>query len=188
MTAHLFSPIRIGGLDFPNRIAVAPMCQYSADDGSATDWHLQHWMMLAMSGAGMVTVETTDVERRGRITPRLPRALFRRTTRPPRTARSTRRGASRRAGTQVRRPARACRPQGLVPAALGGRRAARGRTRIRGRRVGPRRLPFADGWHVPHALDEDGIARLVEQFVAAARAGASASASTSSSSTARTAI
>ena len=67
MTATLFSPIRIGALEFPNRIAVAPMCQYSADDGSATDWHLQHWMMLAMTGAGMVTVEMTDVERRGRI-------------------------------------------------------------------------------------------------------------------------
>ena len=67
MTATLFSPIRIGNLDIPNRIAVAPMCQYSADDGSATDWHLQHWMTLAMSGAGMVTVEMTDVERRGRI-------------------------------------------------------------------------------------------------------------------------
>ena len=64
----LFSPIELGGMHFPNRIAVAPMCQYSADDGSATDWHLQHWMNLAMSGAGMVTVEATDVERRGRIT------------------------------------------------------------------------------------------------------------------------
>ncbi len=68
MSNGLFSPISLGGLDFPNRIAVAPMCQYSADDGSATDWHLQHWMNLGMSGAGMVTVEMTDVERRGRIT------------------------------------------------------------------------------------------------------------------------
>ncbi|MBD0414666.1 NADH:flavin oxidoreductase/NADH oxidase [Oryzicola mucosus] len=67
MTAKLFSPITLGGLEFPNRIAVAPMCQYSADDGSATDWHLYHWMNLAMSGAGMITVEMTDVERRGRI-------------------------------------------------------------------------------------------------------------------------
>ena len=64
----LFSPITLDGLTFPNRIAVAPMCQYSADDGSATDWHLQHWMTLAMSGAGMVTIEATAVERRGRIT------------------------------------------------------------------------------------------------------------------------
>jgi 2,4-dienoyl-CoA reductase-like NADH-dependent reductase (Old Yellow Enzyme family) len=67
MTASLFSPLDLGGLALPNRIAVAPMCQYSADDGSATDWHLQHWMTLAMTGAGMVTVEMTDVERRGRI-------------------------------------------------------------------------------------------------------------------------
>ena len=62
MTATLFSPITIGHLDLPNRIAVAPMCQYSDDDGSATDRHLQHWMTLAMSGAGMVTVEMTDVD------------------------------------------------------------------------------------------------------------------------------
>ena len=67
MSDHLFSPIQLGTLDLPNRIAVAPMCQYSADDGCASDWHLQHWMNLAMSGAGMVTVEMTDVERRGRI-------------------------------------------------------------------------------------------------------------------------
>ena len=63
MTSRLFSPIEIGGMQFPNRIAVSPMCQYSADDGSATDWHLQHWMTLAMSGAGMVTMEATGVER-----------------------------------------------------------------------------------------------------------------------------
>ncbi len=67
MTPSLFQPITLDGLTFPNRIAVAPMCQYSAEDGSASDWHLHHWMNLAMSGAGMVTVEMTDVERRGRI-------------------------------------------------------------------------------------------------------------------------
>lgn len=67
MTSHLFTPITVGQFTLPNRIAVAPMCQYSADDGSATDWHLYHWMNLAMSGASMVTFEMTDVERRGRI-------------------------------------------------------------------------------------------------------------------------
>ena len=68
MTSRLFSPIEIGGMQFHNRIAVSPMCQYSADDGSATDWHLQHWMMLAMSGAAMITIEATGVTRAGRIT------------------------------------------------------------------------------------------------------------------------
>src|SRR4029078_7119356 len=67
MTTSLFQPITLDGLTFQNRIAVAPMCQYSADDGSATDWHLYHWMNLAMSGAGMINIEMTDVERRGRI-------------------------------------------------------------------------------------------------------------------------
>jgi len=67
MSSALFSAIEVGGMTFKNRIAVAPMCQYSADDGSATDWHLQHWMMLAMSGAGMITIEATAVERHGRI-------------------------------------------------------------------------------------------------------------------------
>lgn len=64
----LFSPLRLGPIDLPNRLAVAPMCQYSADDGSATDWHLQHLATLAMSGAGLVVVEATGVERHGRIT------------------------------------------------------------------------------------------------------------------------
>jgi 2,4-dienoyl-CoA reductase-like NADH-dependent reductase (Old Yellow Enzyme family) len=66
--SKLFSPIRLAGQDFPNRIVVAPMCQYSADDGSANEWHLQNLMNLGMSGAGLVMVEATAVERLGRIT------------------------------------------------------------------------------------------------------------------------
>lgn len=66
---HLFSPLELGPITLPNRIAVAPMCQYSAEDGDATDWHLQHLMQLAMTGAGLVVVEATAVERLGRITP-----------------------------------------------------------------------------------------------------------------------
>ncbi|HZT50112.1 MAG TPA: oxidoreductase, partial [Hyphomicrobiaceae bacterium] len=52
----LFSPLAIGPVTLPNRIAVAPMCQYSAADGCATDWHLQHLMQLAIARAGMVVV------------------------------------------------------------------------------------------------------------------------------------
>ena len=68
MTSALFSPYKINGLELANRIVVAPMCQYSADDGVIGDWHMTHLGMLANSGAGLVFVETTDVERRGRIT------------------------------------------------------------------------------------------------------------------------
>jgi len=64
----LFSPVSFAGLDLPNRIVVSPMCQYSADDGCANDWHLIHLGMLAGSGASLVVVEATHVERRGRIT------------------------------------------------------------------------------------------------------------------------
>src|SRR5687768_12117393 len=68
MSPVLFSPISLGPFSVPNRIAVAPMCQYSAEDGCATDWHLQQIMQYAMSGAGLVMLEATAVERRGRIT------------------------------------------------------------------------------------------------------------------------
>lgn len=68
MSSRLFDPIAIGEVQLPNRIVVAPMCQYSASDGTATDWHLQHLSQLAYSGAGLVVVEATAVERRGRIT------------------------------------------------------------------------------------------------------------------------
>ena len=68
MTSALFSPIRLADLELPNRIAVAPMCQYSAADGVATDWHVTHLGMLANSGAGLLVIEATHVERRGRIT------------------------------------------------------------------------------------------------------------------------
>jgi 2,4-dienoyl-CoA reductase-like NADH-dependent reductase (Old Yellow Enzyme family) len=64
----LFSPIRIAGLELVNRIAVAPMCQYSAEHGEASDWHMTHLGMLANSGAALIVVEMTDVEPQGRIT------------------------------------------------------------------------------------------------------------------------
>ena len=66
MTPNLFSPITIGGLTLANRITVSPMCQYSAIDGSANDWHLQHLGSLSLSGAGMVIVEMTAVTGRVR--------------------------------------------------------------------------------------------------------------------------
>ena len=67
MVSVLFSPLDIGPVRVPNRIAIAPMCQYSADDGCATDWHLQLVMNYAMSGAGTVILEATGVTREGRI-------------------------------------------------------------------------------------------------------------------------
>jgi 2,4-dienoyl-CoA reductase-like NADH-dependent reductase (Old Yellow Enzyme family) len=67
MTSALFSPIRLADLELANPIVVPPMCQYSADDGVASDWHTSHLGMLANSGAALVVLEATGIERRGRI-------------------------------------------------------------------------------------------------------------------------
>src|SRR6186997_3495042 len=68
MSSSLFTPFRLAGLELANRIVVSPMCQYSGDDGCANDWHLMHLGMMAHSGAALVVVEATHVERHGRIT------------------------------------------------------------------------------------------------------------------------
>ena len=65
----LFDPIRLRGLALANRVVVSPMCQYSAIDGRATDWHLVHWAQMMMSGASMFTIEATAVNAEGRISP-----------------------------------------------------------------------------------------------------------------------
>src|ERR1700739_2875455 len=65
----LFQPLTLREITLRNRIAVSPMCQYSATDGFATDWHLVHLGSRAVGGAGLVIVEATAVEARGRISP-----------------------------------------------------------------------------------------------------------------------
>jgi 2,4-dienoyl-CoA reductase-like NADH-dependent reductase (Old Yellow Enzyme family) len=69
LMSALFSPVTLRGLALPNRIMVAPMCQYSAVDGEANDWHFTHINSLALSGAAMFCIEATAVEAIGRITP-----------------------------------------------------------------------------------------------------------------------
>jgi 2,4-dienoyl-CoA reductase-like NADH-dependent reductase (Old Yellow Enzyme family) len=65
----LFSPLRLAGIELPNRILVSPMCQHMAVDGCPTDWHLIHWGQMALSGAAMILTESTAVSADGRITP-----------------------------------------------------------------------------------------------------------------------
>jgi 2,4-dienoyl-CoA reductase-like NADH-dependent reductase (Old Yellow Enzyme family) len=64
----LFTPLRLRSVEARNRIVVSPMCQYSAQEGHVTDWHLVHLGKLAQGGAGIVFMEATAVESRGRIT------------------------------------------------------------------------------------------------------------------------
>ncbi|MEW9806140.1 NADH:flavin oxidoreductase/NADH oxidase [Mesorhizobium marinum] len=166
MTDHLFSPIDVGGLEIPNRIAIAPMCQYSADDGSASDWHLQQWMTYALSGAGMVTMEMTDVERRGRISHGC-LGLYS----------DHNEAAAKRMLDAARRVALPGTKFG-TQLAHAGRKASCQRPWEGGGPLKPGQdpwqtvsasaLPFADGWHTPHALAEDEIEALIGRFVAAA--------------------
>ena len=65
----LFTPFTLKDVTLRNRIAVPPMCQYSAVDGLANDWHLAHYTSLARGGAGLVIVEATAVSPEGRISP-----------------------------------------------------------------------------------------------------------------------
>ncbi len=68
--SRLFEPLSLGALRLSNRIMVAPMCQYSAEDGEATDWHMIHLGHLALSGAGLLILEATAVSPEGRISPK----------------------------------------------------------------------------------------------------------------------
>ena len=66
---HLFEPLTIGDVTLRNRIAVSPMCEYSAIDGVPNDWHLVHLGSRAVGGAGLVFTEATAVSPEGRISP-----------------------------------------------------------------------------------------------------------------------
>lgn len=165
----LFSPISLGGLELANRIVVAPMCQYSADQGRATDWHLIHLGHLALSGAGMLILEATAVEPAGRISPSdlglwsddtekaLARVLdgVRRYSDMPLAIQLAH--AGRKASTQV-----PWQGGGQVPAAQGGWPT-----------LAPSALPFAEADTAPEALDNEGMARIRAAFAAAARRAAS---------------
>jgi 2,4-dienoyl-CoA reductase-like NADH-dependent reductase (Old Yellow Enzyme family) len=167
MTSALFSPITLGPMTAPNRIVVAPMCQYSADDGAPTDWHLQHWMNMGMSHAGMMTVEATGVERRGRIThgclglysDDAEEGIAWRLKAARRVS-----PAATRFGIQLAHAGRKASTQ--IPWHGGG---ALGPNEDPWQTVAPSAIPFTPAWHTPVALDEDGIHRIVHHFVAAAK-------------------
>ncbi|HEU0154432.1 MAG TPA: NADH:flavin oxidoreductase/NADH oxidase, partial [Stellaceae bacterium] len=148
-----------------NRIAVSPMCQYSAEDGSANDWHVQHLGSLSLSGAGLVIVEQTAVEPEGRISHGClglysdqNEAAF------ARIAALCRRWGSAALGIQLAHAGR----KGSVklPWQGGGpltRDAGAWTT------AAPSAVPFDNHWPVPRALDEMGLARIRDAHVAAAK-------------------
>lgn len=165
MTSHLFTPITIGGVTLANRIAVSPMCQYSAEGGSANDWHQQHLANLSMSGAGLLIVEMTAVEPEGRITPAC-LGLYSDANEAAleRVVATCRRWGTAKLGIQLAHAGRKASSQ--VPWA-GGKplSAAEGSWQ----RFGASPIPFDDGYPVPEQLDDAGLARIRDGFAAAAR-------------------
>ena len=163
----LFTPLSVAGMSVPNRIAVAPMCQYSGDDGSPTDWHLQLWMNLAMSGAGMIVVESTAVERHGRITHGcLGLYSDNNEVATHRALASARAVAA--PGTVIGvQLAHAGRKASVHPPWAGGH--ALSGDEDPWSTISASAIPHDPTWHTPAEIDEVGIARVISRFADAAR-------------------
>jgi 2,4-dienoyl-CoA reductase-like NADH-dependent reductase (Old Yellow Enzyme family) len=162
----LFSPITLGPLQLPNRIVVAPMCQYSARDGFATDWHMIHLGHLALSGAALLILEATAVTEDGRISPDdLGLWTDDHVVALEPVIAAMRQYAPIKIGIQLGHAGRKASSE--VPW-LGGANIAPDVARG-WQTVAPSALPHADGETVPLALDADGLQRVKDGFVAAAR-------------------
>lgn len=163
--SQLFSPCDLGPLRLANRIAVAPMCQYSAEDGLATDWHMIHLGQLALSGAGLLMTEATAVSPEGRISAwdlglwsdahqaalaPVVRAIRKHSTMPLAVQLGH---AGRKASSQ-----RPWEGGASVPPSRGGWQT-----------VAPSAVPHAPGEHAPLALDAAGLLHIKDSFAAAAR-------------------
>jgi len=153
----------LGGIVLPNRITVSPMCQYSADDGCMTDWHLIHLGQLAYSGAGLLVVEATGVTREGRITHGCT-GLYSDDNEAAmaRVIQACRRLSQHPIGIQL---AHAGRKASVHVTWQGGKPLVAGESPWQ--TVAPSPIPFSEGWHVPHELEVSEIRTLVEKFVAA---------------------
>jgi 2,4-dienoyl-CoA reductase-like NADH-dependent reductase (Old Yellow Enzyme family) len=161
----LFSPYQLGPLALSNRIAIAPMCQYSANEGLATDWHMIHLGHLALSGAALLIIEATAVTEEGRITPGdlgLWSDAHLEALKPVIAA--MRRHSPIRIGIQLahagRKASSAAPWEGgasIPPDEPGGWQT-----------VAPSAVPHAEGESVPLALDSDGLQRIKQGFVDAA--------------------
>ncbi len=166
----LLSPLTIEGVTFRNRIAVSPMCQYWAEEGMASDWHLVHLGSRAVGGAGLVFVEATAVTRDGRITPGDMGIWSEAHVEPlARIARFVEaQGAV--PGIQI---AHAGRKASCAPPFQGGDRlktAAEGAWDV----LAPSPIPFHEDDPTPIELDHRGIDAVVEAFAAATRRAVSA--------------
>ena len=166
--AMLFSPIALRGLTLRNRCVVSPMCQYSAKDGIANDWHFVHLGQFAMGGFGLVFAEATAVLPDGRITYGDLGIWSDDHVAPLKRIVDYIHAQDAHAGIQLAHAGRKASMQRPWHgnAALGPADHARGDNPWP--IVGPVAAPHSEGWLVPHALSKDGIAGIVAAFAASA--------------------
>lgn len=164
--SKLFTPIAAGSLSMPNRVVIAPMCQYSAEEGQMTDWHMIHLGQLALSGAGLLTIEATAVSPEGRIT-HADVGLWDDATEAAMVPvlKAIRRWSDIPVAIQL---AHAGRKASTEKPWLGGAQISPGQPNG-WQTVAPSPLSFAPGTHAPEALDKAGMDRIRDAFVAAAR-------------------
>jgi 2,4-dienoyl-CoA reductase-like NADH-dependent reductase (Old Yellow Enzyme family) len=165
MTSSLFTPYALRQLELSNRIVIAPMCQYSSQDGNVGDWHIMHLGNLSHSGAGMLIIEATGVVPEGRITPYCPglwndanEAAY------ARVLAAVRKYSNMPLAIQL---AHAGRKASCAAPWQGGKQlsAAQGGWQT----VAPSALPYHDTEQVPQSLGQAGIARIREAFKQAAQ-------------------
>jgi 2,4-dienoyl-CoA reductase-like NADH-dependent reductase (Old Yellow Enzyme family) len=164
MAVHLFSPLPLRALTLANRIGIPPMCQYSAEDGVASDWHFVHYGSRAVGGAAFIIIEATGVVPEGRISLGDLGLWHDRHIEP------------------LARIVRFVEAQGCIAAiqlAHAGRKGSTGlgweaQKTVNAQAggwptVAPSALSFDEGYAVPQALDEVGIANVINAFAAATR-------------------
>jgi 2,4-dienoyl-CoA reductase-like NADH-dependent reductase (Old Yellow Enzyme family) len=165
MSNALFSALPLRALTLPNRVVVSPMCQYSAMDGNASDWHILHLGQYVISGAGLFMLEATAVEPAGRITPQC-LGLWN----------DANEAALKRVLDFVRPFARM--PLGIQLGHAGRKASVRSPGAGRGtltereggwQTYGPTALPYGSGWPLPWELDLAGMRRIVRAYEQAAR-------------------
>jgi 2,4-dienoyl-CoA reductase-like NADH-dependent reductase (Old Yellow Enzyme family) len=161
----LFTPLRVRNLELQNRIVIAPMCQYSAENGCMTDWHVIHLGQLALSGAGLLTIEATGVTPDGRIT-YADVGLYDDATEAAmaRTLESLRRWSNMPISVQL---AHAGRKASTDRPWLGGSQIAPDHENG-WQTVAPSAIPFNPNYVPPVALDKDGLKRIRDAFAASA--------------------
>ena len=158
---HLFSPLTLRDLTLRNRVMLSPMCMYSAaDDGVATPWHRTHYAARGLGGVGLIMLEATAVEPRGRIS-RNDLGLWDDAQVAPLAALVSQVQAT---GSAV----------GVQLAHAGRKAWSKDRGHGPEPAIAPSALPFTDAWQTPHALSEAEIDAVIAAWQSAARRAAQA--------------